>query len=353
MMFGTVKPRLPMPALPGPISGYGGGTFNMDGTVATEAATPAARLPANFGLFGSRPKLPAARQAQEPPLQPASGHWSIDGFDQMREDMQVPQQTLGSQVLGGSMRQPIDYDALAAKLLPEQKKPSTLKRIGMALIPALMAANGNQAGANQFIGMMAGQRREDENYRRDVMLKLADMKYRDFSRQNEADLRASNPFTIGRDRLQFDPATGQMQTLYNGPQDFEEYAAKLGLEPGTAEYFKAVEDYVLKSSGPSAHERDVEMDDRRTQNDEHLEGVRYGNRVSMEGLRQGNRREMEGIRQGNRLQVRNTPRPGKSAGGLLGGSKGDIPTVKTPEEASLLPPGTRFRTPDGRLKVAR
>lgn len=30
---------------------------------------------------------------------------------------------------------------------------------------------------------------------------------------------------------------------------------------------------------------------------------------------------------------------------------GDIPTVSTPEEAMKLPPGTQFRTPDGRLKV--
>ncbi|WP_176056007.1 hypothetical protein [Brucella intermedia] len=30
---------------------------------------------------------------------------------------------------------------------------------------------------------------------------------------------------------------------------------------------------------------------------------------------------------------------------------GAVPTVSTPEEASRLPPGTRFRTPDGRIKV--
>lgn len=34
-----------------------------------------------------------------------------------------------------------------------------------------------------------------------------------------------------------------------------------------------------------------------------------------------------------------------------GGDDGGIPTVRTPDEARALPPGTRFRTPDGRVKV--
>ena len=33
------------------------------------------------------------------------------------------------------------------------------------------------------------------------------------------------------------------------------------------------------------------------------------------------------------------------------GAAGDIPTVSSPEEAMKLPPGTRFKTPDGRIKV--
>ena len=35
----------------------------------------------------------------------------------------------------------------------------------------------------------------------------------------------------------------------------------------------------------------------------------------------------------------------------IGAPAGDIPTVRTPEEANALPSGTQFRTPDGRLKV--
>lgn len=36
---------------------------------------------------------------------------------------------------------------------------------------------------------------------------------------------------------------------------------------------------------------------------------------------------------------------------LAGASATSLPTVRTPEEAAALPPGTRFRTPDGREKV--
>lgn len=160
-------------------------------------------------------------------------------------------------------------------------------------------------------------------------------------------LDASKPFTIGRDRVQFDPATGQSSVVYNGPQDFELYAAELGLEPGTPEYFAAVEDFILRSSGPSAHERDLEFDDYRTGNDAELEGLRQTNRERMEGLRQDNRETLEGTRQRNRLTVRTTP-PARATGG---GGADNLPVVSTPEEARRLPSGTRFRTPDGKVKV--
>lgn len=160
-------------------------------------------------------------------------------------------------------------------------------------------------------------------------------------------LDASKPFTIGRDRVQFDPVTGQSSVVFNGPQDFELYAAELGLEPGTPEYFAAVEDFVLRSSGPSAHERDLELDDFRTENDAELEGLRQTNRERMEGLRQTNREKLEGTRQRNRLTVRTTP-PARAVGR---GGGDNLPVVSTPAEARRLPSGTRFRTPGGKVKV--
>jgi hypothetical protein len=210
-------------------------------------------------------------------------------------------------VLGGSMREPFDYDALQRQILPEVKEPGTLKKIAMILGPMLMAMGGNQAGANAFIQQFAQQRRDREQQRLEGLRLIGRMKHDDWARQNAADLRAANPFTIGRDRLQYDPATGEVATLYDGAEEFEEYAEAMGLEPGSEEYFQAVEDYVLRSSGPSAHARDVELDDHRTANDRSLEGYRQQHRVGLEDLRQRNRSGLEATRQGNRLDLRGTP----------------------------------------------
>jgi hypothetical protein len=236
------------------------------------------------------------------------------------------------------MRQPFDYEAAMRALAGDQKKPKTWQYIVAALGDTLARQSGSQPFAVQALAARntaAGERLSD------AQAKLMEWRYRDWERQNEADLQAANPFTIGRDRVLYDPATGEAKTIYDGAEDFELYAEKLGLEPGTEEYFAAVEDYVLRSSGPSAHSRDLEMDDHRTGNDERLEGVRHENRASMEALRQRNRVGMEGVRQGNRLEVRNTP-PARAAN--------SAPVkVKTPGEAQKLKPGTLYQTPDGRV----
>lgn len=193
-------------------------------------------------------------------------------------------------------------------------------------------------------------------------------------------------FNSGKDRVAFDPVTGQSKVIYDAPEDFEEYASLLGLEPGSAEYDEAMQDYVLRANGPTAQA-----------GRESLEGVRHGNRVSLEGVRQGNRaalRQMptysnlhprpaaaggSGGNGGNRpprttgnvyapiLSKVATGKPltpgeqqvlslygrGGRAGGVGGatGGVGNIPTVKTPADAARLAKGTRYRTPDGRLMV--
>ncbi|GAA5049795.1 hypothetical protein GCM10023208_08260 [Erythrobacter westpacificensis] len=189
-----------------------------------------------------------------------------------------------------------DYEAARARLMPQQREPSDLQRIASILMPALASLAGDQEGAQRIIDNMQYQRRlraEQERYAENTLL---GWERDDYEAQRDADLRASSPFTIGRDRLRFDPQTNSTTTIYDGSEDFELYAQELGLEPGTPEYFKAVEDYVLRSSGPSAHERDMSLDDHRTGNDRSLEAYRYGNRLGLEG-----------VRQNNRLQLRNTP----------------------------------------------
>ena len=191
--------------------------------------------------------------------------------------------------------------------------------------------------------------------------------------QNGADLSASAPFTIGRDRLAYNPASGETSSLYHGPADFESYASTMGFKPGTPEYRAAAQDFVLRGNGPTAYSNDTKLDDYRTGNRitvegvrqgnriglegvrQHdrigLEGVREGNRVAVEGVRQGNRVGLEGVRQGDRMTVRGSPSYHDLHSTPRRGAGESRPVVATPEAAMRLPSGTRFRTPDGAVKV--
>lgn len=277
-----------LPPMPGVISGYGGGTFNADGSQATPV-------------------------------------------DPVQADPRAP--------LGGSMRQGFDYNAAMQAMAGDKPKQSGWQIAAAIIGDALAASGGAQPWA---VRSLVGQKQGYQDRLARAQQTLAGWQYRDYARQNEADLSAAAPFTIGRDRLQYDPATGQTATLYDGQDDAEAYASQLGLEPGSEPYFRAIEDYVLRSNGPSAFERDQQLDDYRTAND-----------AEMEALRFGNRRQLEGIRQTNRLGVLAARPQAAPRGGSGRGSGGgdDLPVVSTPAEASRLPSGTRFRTPDGRVKV--
>ena len=290
--------------------------------------------PPPSGIFFGRRSPQGQQQIAPRPTGPE--HWTNEGFEQMRRASQISSPASQGGPLGGSMLQPFDYQAALEKLRGPQKKFGPWKMAAAAL-------SDYMTGRNMMLPYMMHQKNAQERRNQGAQETLLDWRYKDFARQNEADLRASNPFTIGRARVQYDPASGQTQELYRGPQDFELYAQELGLQPGTDEYFQAVEDYVLRSSGPSAHDRDMSLDDHRTSNDESLENLRYGNRVGLENLRQGNRQGMVDYRNAN-------PAPSRSrASGKRVDS--DLPVAKTPAEARLLPSGTRFRTPDGQVKV--
>lgn len=238
------------------------------------------------------------------------------------------------------MREPFDYDRAMEALAGNQKKPKWWQYALGTLGDAVALNRGMQPTA---IANLTAQTGAQQQRLQETAAQLMKWRYEDYQRQNEADLRAANPFSVGRDRVAYDPATGQARVIYDGAEDFELYAQELGLEPGSDEYFAAVEDYVLRSSGPSAFGRDLELDDHRTGNDERLEGVRHSNRERMERLRQGNRRGMVDYRNAN-------PAPSRSS---RASSRESMPTVRTPAEARKLPKGTRFRTPDGRVKVAQ
>ncbi|MEZ5688779.1 MAG: hypothetical protein R3E21_08380 [Caenibius sp.] len=228
-------------SLPGPISGYGGGTFNMDGAQAT---------------------LPDRQR--------------VEGESD-----------------GSSPREAYDYEAAIERM--EQNNRDANWSAKLARAAALM--NDDWMGAAQITAQMADRSRKTKNT-------AEEWKREDWLDQRRADLRAKHPFSSGRDRVVYDPVSGKSSVVYDGPEDFEIYAQQMGLEPGTDDYFNAVEDYVLKSSGPSAHGRDLELDDHRTGNDEKLENLRQSHRVGLEG-----------IRQKNRVDLRVAPRIGSSPAG--------------------------------------
>lgn len=250
--------------------------------------------------------------------------------------------------LGSALREGFDYQAAAEAIAGDQSNPKWWQYAAAAIGDGLASHYGN--GGFPAMRMLNQQQQARQQRLAQSSQFLARARYGDYTRQHTADLGASAPFTIGRNRMQYNPATGQMNTLYDGAEDFELYAQGLGLQPGTPEYFRAVEDHVLRSSGPSAHDRDIEMDDHRTGNDERMENLRYGNRRSLENLRQSHRRSLEGYRQGNRMQLRQTPSAGRGSRGSRSG--GEMPTFRTPSEArsSGLPSGARFRDPSGTVR---
>jgi hypothetical protein len=97
------------------------------------------------------------------------------------------------------------------------------------------------------------------------------------------------------------------QAAYSQPNAWEAYAKAQGLRPGTADYNTALQDYILRSNGPTAFGYDTELDDHRTANDRRIEADRQAGRVGLERLRQQGRIGLEDARQGNRVTTRQTP----------------------------------------------
>lgn len=260
------------------------------------------------------PMLDAARNAQ--------GKWSIDpqgetlgaGVERAQPAPAIGQTGL----LGNSARQPFDFEAAKARLAGDQKKIPDWKYVAAAFADAMTSIGSNMSGSGAQPMALRGLMglRQDQ---RDRMAKAEELvtgwQENQHARNHAADLQASNPFTIGRSRVAYDPVSGQANVLYDGEEDFELYAKQMGLKDGSQEYFDAVEDFVLRGSGPSAHMRDIELDGVRTDNDRGLEAYRQSNRVDLENRRQRGRQSMEDARQSNRMTLRQTPSAGRAGGG--------------------------------------
>ena len=143
--------------------------------------------------------------------------------------------------------------------------------------------------------------------------------------QNRLKLSEPDYATVNNRRVRIDPTTGQADVLYQAPQDFDDYAASLGAEPGTEEYKRLVQDYVLRGGGPTATDNYNIREDWRQENRIELEGERQDHRQSLLGQRQAGQRALKGVptyRQANPAP----PRSGGRSGGGGGVREGQTAT---------------------------
>lgn len=166
---------------------------------------------------------------------------------------------------------------------------------------ALLGLNGQAPIYAQNMWRLRQQRQEHDDrlaqMREQTRLKLTEPEYR----------------SVNNRLVRFTPGTGESDVLYTAPQDFEDYAATLGAEPGTPEYDRLVQDYVLRGSGPTATDNYNIREDHRQDNREDLEGIRQNNRIGLQDRRQAGQRALKATptyRQANPLP----PRSGRGGG---------------------------------------
>ncbi|TZG25886.1 hypothetical protein [Sphingomonas montanisoli] len=89
----------------------------------------------------------------------------------------------------------------------------------------------------------------------------------------DRDYEARKPqyFSGAEDRVQFDPTTGQTNTVYDAPTPAENYAARFG-QPDSDEYRQAMQDYTLRGWGSTAMGNKMALDDFRTENRTQVKG---------------------------------------------------------------------------------
>lgn len=91
-----------------------------------------------------------------------------------------------------------------------------------------------------------------------------DRRYRE-AQIAEMERKATEPDVkvIGNNLVRFGRGGADPEAIYTAPMEGERYALSLGLAAGTPEYERAVQDYVLRSNGPTALDADQQMADYR------------------------------------------------------------------------------------------
>ena len=234
--------------LPGIINGYGGGTFDMDGQQVT--APQRGTMPQSPNPL--RPGNPSAFQ------QPAidGGAMTFDGVTPVNPEN------------GGDAGRRDD---------PPGYRPFTKTQRIVGIIGDALAGFAGQPP--QFAPMMQQRRKDEQQFRYAGQQRQQQREWQ----VEDRNFKANQPeyFMSGRDRVRLNPSTGQADVVYDGLEDFDEYAVSMGYEPGTDEYETAVTDYVLRGNGPTALGIDKQLDDYRTKNNQRLDDYRTVNRAKV------------------------------------------------------------------------
>lgn len=273
------------------------GTATPSPMVANPSAPPpidqAPPPPANWknalgpDLMAQLPMTPNADYSlpvqQVPPAPPMRGGMSPSGPSR-------PPGMFGASVRSPSLGEAVMSDKIGNRGAPlpmdangNGKKGFDWRMVAGIVGDALLGLNGQQP-------LYAMTRIKENQAQADHRRRLAEQ-------QQEWQYRNSQPdyATIGNRRFSFNPATGKHQTLYVAPSEAEDYAAAHGFEPGTDEYARAMQDYVLRQSGPTATDNSLLEEDNRQENRMGLETYRQGNRVNLENVRHGNRARLYGL----------------------------------------------------------
>lgn len=312
-------------------------------------------------IFGARMTGDTRAPGVVPEITPG-----FDGFE--------PMSFGGTQLDPAALQAPVDISKTKVRG-PAFNEPGGWGERIQLLAASLMNAGGNPMGAQSIYQRLSTRQRQQFEQRQQQAMWSRQDAQRAEDRQwqvEDRDARQNAPqyFMSGRDRVQYNPATGDSSVVYDGPEDYEAYAGSLGLQPGDEGYDTALQDFVLRSGGPTA------MAGR-----EALEGVRQANRVQMRGVptyrdlhpraaapRAGgdspSRQTMAGtmapilakVSRGETLtpgeqQAWSMYRPRRAAkGGQAQQGSADNPVpVTTRDEAMRLPAGTYFRNPQGKV----
>lgn len=190
----------------------------------------------------------------------------------------------------------------------------------------------------------------------------------------DRDVVANRPqyFMAGRDRVAFDPTSGQSKVVYDAPEDYQSYADTLGLNPGDEGYDAAVQDFVLRGAGPSAQaarralvgvQQNARLAQKAAPTYRDMHPIASRPRASDGPPRSANAviapillkmSQGQPITDAERQTLAYTrPSGGRqrpnNPDSMIPGTAALPVTVTSPEQARMLPKGTVFRNPQGKV----